>query len=153
MQASDDFTTSTQSMIDKYRSCKMMQRSYMTHEANVEIYNPSTRSYGKVDVDVLKSDDGVFHVFISLPVVDLLAYRGYAINDPFVTKAIEDRMKVDQEIICCQVKAMFDNIHELMLEEDDGWEVSWFASDVEDCYQHNPVPHEGLMVFAVRQCK
>jgi len=48
---------------------------------------------------------------------------------------------------------MFDNIHELLLEEDDGWEVSWFASDVEDCYQHNPVPYGGLMVFAVRKCK
>tara|TARA_Y100000591_G_scaffold250886_1_gene222264 strand:+ start:400 stop:843 length:444 start_codon:yes stop_codon:yes gene_type:complete len=145
MQASDDFTKHTQSMIDTFHSCKNLHHIITNQKEFVEIFNPSTQSYETLDVDVLKSDDGVFHVAISLPAVDLLDC--HVLDDELAF----NRQKVDQEIIVNQVKKMFDDIHEIFT-TDEGYEVSWFACDREDAYENyqGVMEGEGLMVVVLK---
>ena len=142
MQASDDFTTHTESMIDTFHSCKNLLHIITNHEKFSQIFNPSTRSYETLDVDVLMSSDGVFHVAISLPVVDLLDC--HVLNDELAF----NRQKVDQEIIVNQVKKMFDEI----IARTEGYEVSWFACDREDAYYNYQGVNEdeGLMVVVLK---
>ena len=144
MQASDDFTQNTESMIELYHRCKLIEHTITNHSSFVEIFNPSTDEREKVDVDVLQSNEGVFHVAISLPVVDLLSP---VLDDNLVFA----RQKVDQEIICCQVKAMVDNIHEIFT-VDEGYELIWFACDREDAYENYQgcMEGEGLMVCVLK---
>ena len=146
MQASDDFTTHTERMIDNFHSCKLIEHSITNHEKFVDVFNPSTRSYGKVDVDVLMSSDGVYHVAISLPSVDVWLGK-HSVDEDLAFK----KQKLDQEIICRQVKDMFDGIHEIFT-TDEGYEVSWFVHDREDAYENYQgcLEGEGLMVVVLK---
>ena len=116
------------------------------HEKFVDVFNPSTRSYGKVDVDVLMSSDGVYHVAISLPSVDVWLGK-HSVDEDLAFK----KQKLDQEIICRQVKDMFDGIHEIFT-TDEGYEVSWFVHDREDAYENYQgcLEGEGLMVVVLK---
>lgn len=138
MQASDDFTTHTQSMMAKYRACGEIRHSILSNESFETLYNPSTRKRENLEIDVLQSVDGVFHVMINLP-------HAVSIEDTQVEDWIEYK-QLDQDTMIKSTRQMMD---EIFREPDfcQQYEIAWFYDDREDVYGFED---EGLMVAVLK---
>ena len=137
MQASDDFTTHTQSMVDGYRACGEIRHSILSNESFETLYNPSTRKRENLEIDVLQSQaDGVFHVMINLP-------HAVSIEDTQVEDWVAYK-ELDQDTMIKSTRQMMDEIFGELKQH---YEVSWFYDDREDVYGFED---EGLMVAVLK---
>lgn len=138
MQASDDFTTHTQSMVDAYQACGEIRHAIVSNENFETLYNPSTRKRENLEIDVLQSVDGVFHVMIKLPMAE-------SIEDKQVQNWIAYR-ELDQETMvkstCEMMGVIFEEPHFKQ-----NYEIAWFAYDRGDVYGFED---DGLMVVVLK---
>lgn len=144
MQASDDITQKTQSIIESIEDSQNVLKDIMSNSAYSQVFNPSTNEYVDLDMKAVKCSNGAFHIKIKLMPMKLAT--SYMLTEDRVYELNE----LHEEIFCEICKTMIDKVLKNLQSQ---YQSSWYYFDREDCYEfdNGMQEGEGMMVLVLKK--